>query len=336
MKTILSRLLPAFALALVASAAVAEPTVLRMNNYEPPAGVTNQNFYQPWVDRVNAADPDALRIEYFPGGGLGRDPTTQLEVVENGVADLAYILAPYHAGRFPDNLVLNFPFLGENTTEASIAASRLYQSGKMRGYDTVVPIGIMGSPVTLFNSVKPINSIDDIKGMRVRAADGIWAKLVQALGGVPVTNIPVNQSAENMSRGVIDASLDNWVSIDLFKNYEVAKNAYVVPFGQVITIMGINKETYEGLPENAKAALDSVSYDEYAKMWGGVIDGLSSTAEQRLRDDPDYTVVDFSAEDRAKIEAALEGIRQEWFAEDPQNEDVYNSFKAELEKVRSE
>ena len=285
---------------------------------------------------MNAVDPDALKVEYFPGGGLGRDPLTQLEVVENGVADMAYILAPYHAGRFPDNLVVNFPFLGENTTETSVAMTRVFQRGLMRGYDTVVPVGIMGSPVTIFNSVKPINSIDDIKGMRVRAADGVWAKLVEALGGVPVTNISVNQSAENMSRGVIDASLDNWVSIKLFKNDEVAKNAFVVPFGQVITIMGVNKNTYDAMPEAARAALDSVSYDTYARKWGEVIDGLAGQGEQELRDNPDYTVVDFTAEDRQKIEAALEGIRQDWFAEDENHEKVYTAFQEELEKVRAE
>lgn len=326
----------AAAVALTASAAFANPVVLRMNNYEPPAGITNQRLYQPWVDKVNAIDPEALQIQYFPGGGLGRDPTTQLEIVENGVADIAYILLPYHAGRFPDNVVVNFPFLGTSATEGSRAFTMAYLDGVLRGYDTIVPLGLQISPITMLNSVRPINSVEDIRGLRVRAADGIWARLIEELGGVPVTNIPVNQAAENMSRGVIDASLDNWVSIRLFNHPEVAPHAFAIPLGQVVTTVAINRDVYEGLPERARAALDQASFMAYADMWGEVIDGLSGIIEEELRADPNYTVVDFSPADEAAVIAARDRLLETWFAADPHHRTVFEAMDAALTELRAE
>ncbi len=319
-----------------ATAALANPVTLRMNNYEPPAGITNTEFYQPWVDRVNSIDPDALQLQYFPGGGLGRDPTTQLEIVESGVADMAYILLPYHAGRFPDNLVMNFPFLGTSATEGSRAFTRLYQDGLLRGYDSIIPLGLQISPVSMLSSVEPINSIEDLRGLRIRAADGIWSRLIEALGGVPVTNIPVNQAAENLSRGVIDASLDNWVIIGLFNHGEVAPNAFAIPLGQVVTTVAMNRAVFDGLPEDARAALEQASFMEYADMWGEAIDRLSDGIEQEWRENPDLNVVDYSEADRDAIIAARDTLMARWFEEDPHHQVVFEALQAALAEERGE
>ena len=84
----------ALAVCAAASAAKAQEQ-LRFASFEPPVAFVTSQVMAPWAEEVSAASNGTLDIQMFAGGTLGRDPSTQFSLVENGVADIAFIVPGY-------------------------------------------------------------------------------------------------------------------------------------------------------------------------------------------------------------------------------------------------
>src|ERR671920_64044 len=61
------------------------------------------------------------------------------------------------------------------------------------------------TPPLMFHSKTPIRKIEDFKGLRIRYAGTQFKNLIDALGGVPLP-VPPQETADSMSKGIIDAA----------------------------------------------------------------------------------------------------------------------------------
>ncbi len=73
----------------------------------------------------------------------------------------------------------------------------------------------------ILHTKKPVKTLDDLKGMKIRCT-GMAAKIVTALGGVPVA-MPMGETYDALSRAVVDGSMAPQESLQGWKWGEVVK-----------------------------------------------------------------------------------------------------------------
>ena len=161
------RTLAAAALMLTSGATWAQtaPVKLKFSIFSPDKEATYLSVFKPFAEAVNKDSGGAIEIELFPNGALGRSPVQQAQMVLDGVADIAWVIASYTPGRFQENEVFELPGLFNDLKEATVVFTRLVNSGKVKGYDDFFPIGLFGTAPYSLHARTPINSIADIKGL---------------------------------------------------------------------------------------------------------------------------------------------------------------------------
>ena len=133
----------------IASGAQAQEK-LKFAVFTPDAEMTHQIMMKPWAEKVNKESGGTLDIQTFPNGALGRNPGLQTKMLQDGVADIAWVIPSYTPGVYLDDDVFELPNVIQNSTEGSVAAWRLLQKGMLRGYEQYYMIGLFtSSPYTI-------------------------------------------------------------------------------------------------------------------------------------------------------------------------------------------
>jgi len=107
-----------------ATASFAE-TTLRFASFEPPVAFLTKNVFTPWAKQVGDASKGTIKVKIYSGGTLGRSPAQQLKLVEDGVADIAWVIPGYTPGRFQEGTVGELPFLVQSSEAGSNAMWKL-------------------------------------------------------------------------------------------------------------------------------------------------------------------------------------------------------------------
>ena len=89
------------ALSLASSASAQEK--LKFAVFTPEAEMTHQVVMKPWAERVSKESGGTLDIQTFPNGALGRNPGLQSKMLQDGVADIAWVIPSYTPGVYLDD-----------------------------------------------------------------------------------------------------------------------------------------------------------------------------------------------------------------------------------------
>jgi TRAP-type C4-dicarboxylate transport system substrate-binding protein len=112
---------------------------------------------------------------------------------------------------------------------------------------------------SLMSRSKPIRTLEDLKGMKIRTPSAAQSAQLTALGAIPV-DIPANQIYNNLDRGVIDASMIPMSAALDFKLIEVAKYFTVdAPLGRSPFLVAMSRARYEKLPAELKKVIDDTT-----------------------------------------------------------------------------
>src|SRR5207253_8239288 len=144
-------------------------------------------------------------------------------------------------------------------TEASLGIWNVYRAGLLGDIPGVKPLGIFTNAPNSLHFTRPIASIAELNGLKVRAAGRVQTELLEAMGATPVGNLRAPEVAEALSRGVINGALMDWLAIRDFRVEHIAKSHIDTPLGMVALMLPINAKVYDALPAAAKAAFDKHS-----------------------------------------------------------------------------
>ena len=195
-----------------------------------------------------------------------------------------------------------------------------------------IPAGNTGTQMFgWFN--KEINSLDDIKGLKMRIP-GIGGEVFKRAGGIPVT-LPGGELFTALQTGVIDAT--EWVGPynDLTFGFHQAAKYYYYPGwhepGSMLELL-INKDEWEALPKNLQVIIDTAAkavnqdiLDEYTARNNRALRELVDVHGVELRKLPDDVIAEF------KIIANQ--ILEENASNDEMVNKVYQSYKQFKEEV---
>ena len=267
MRALRSTLIAAAA-TLTAFAASAQ-VVLTASTWLSPGHILSETQKQ-WCDLAAEKTAGKLRCNILPRGVAA--PPGTIDAVRNGLADLSFTVHGYTPGRFVTTQIAELPFLGDSAEATSVAFQRLYErtpamAAEHKGFK-VLAVFTHG-PGIVFNTKRPITSIDDLSGLKFRVGGGMVNEISKALG-MNVTLKPAPESYELLSTGVMDGTLFPAESVESFKIDKIIRHGTTFPGGLYNTsfVFLMNQDKYDSLPPDVKQAVDSISGEYAARMFG--------------------------------------------------------------------
>jgi TRAP-type transport system periplasmic protein len=255
---LISALLAAVALAGcgVRAATPAGVTVIRYASPYPP----NHPFSRAdiaWMKEVERRSGGRLKIQPYWGGALVSSDEATLELA-HGIADMALVTPIYErAGMTAIKVQAGF-YAGANTPAEQVAVYRCLEARfpvldqEMDGVKVLAVQG--GNLPNLLTRRRPITSLDQLRGMRIRTPSEI-APLLKQLGADPVT-MPMGEVYSSLSKGVIDGVIAPADTLKSLHFNEVAPylNEWVVPRG-AYPARAMSDRTWNRLPKDLQAVL---------------------------------------------------------------------------------
>lgn len=200
-----------------------------------------------------------LIVNVSPGGSIV--PSKEVfDAVSAGSLDIGFTWAGWWMGKFPASVLFGNSF--PNGLQMQEMLGWIYHGGGLdlwnemyQGHGIVVlpPYGILG-PENFCWSHKPINSLDDFKGLKFRTV-GIWGKCLERLGA-RVVSLAGGEVYPALERGVIDAAEFATPAIDKKLGFhEICQYLKVggihEPCAPLETL--INEKSWAELPDDLKA-----------------------------------------------------------------------------------
>ena len=273
----------ALALALAAPAGATEVT-LNFAHFMPARSWQQEELFSAWERAVEARTDGAIDVTVYPAQTLGKAAQGYANA-RDGLADIAWTVQGYTAGRFPLSQVVELPGLFRSAEVGSCAFQKLYDSGALDAEyaDTHVLWVHTHGPGHLHTTETPVTRLEDLEGLRIRRPTAVIGALLEELGAGPV-GMPAPGIYEAASRGTIDGFMLPWEAMAGFRVDEVARHHTEFGFYSLAFVATMNKAAYAALPEGLKAAIDAESGMKWALAAGrgydaGDVRGRTLTAE---------------------------------------------------------
>ncbi len=248
----------------------AQQTTLSLADQNSPNSLYETNAVVPWTKRVEEATKGRVKIQVYPSQTLVKGPD-MWRAVKAGVTDIGWCFHGYWADMTPLSDVITLPFLPFTTAaQGSEVFGKLIAKYPVlqKEFADVQPLmNWTSSSYILLTSKKQVKTLEDLKGMKIRASGGPPTDQIKALGAVPML-LPMPDVYDALDKGVIDGAAVPWEAIYGFRMYEVAKYYTVVPMAAVYFTMGMNKARWNSLPKDVQQAIMSVSGIEGGKAIG--------------------------------------------------------------------
>ncbi len=253
----------ALALAALASpVAQAQEVTLKVHFFLPPTSFANTLFITPWCERIAQQSNQRMKCQIFPSMQLGGTPPQLYDQVRDGVADVVWTLPGYTAGRFPSVEAFELPFMMQSPEATSKALWDYVQLHGAQEFKDVKPLAfhVHGDGVFHMTS-KPVKSLADLRGLKLRAPTRLTNKFIAMLGATPVS-MPVPQVSDALSKGVIDGAVVPYEVVPAVKIQELVKyHSETDPaepaFYTSTFIFAMNKAKYDALPADLKKVIDA-------------------------------------------------------------------------------
>ncbi|MGP1395907.1 MAG: TRAP transporter substrate-binding protein [Inquilinaceae bacterium] len=254
------RILAALALSAVLMAAqAAGADELKLAHFMPPQHPMDRGVMTPLMEELAEATGGDLTIRIYPAGELGKGPAQQYKRVVTGVADIAFGIPSYTPTQFERTTLVHMPGLfasGEAATNALWDNLDLIEEE----FAEAKILGLWANnPAILVSRTKPVRTMADLEGMKVRTPNPVMADVLAAWGAIPVS-MPVTDTYNAMNTGVIDAVMLGPSGIRSYKLNEVAAAITVnLPSAVDSFYLLMNKASWEGLDEAEQATLEDLT-----------------------------------------------------------------------------
>jgi TRAP-type C4-dicarboxylate transport system substrate-binding protein len=256
-----------FALSLIPMAAQAEEKAmkLRLSVMWPPQHPLTKTFDQ-WGKDVEKATSGRITVTVFASSTLS-PPMQVYDNTVKGVVDVGTNLLAYSPGRLPLSEVLQQPLGYKNGYQATKLANEYFKKFKPKEFDDVHVLFLHGAAPGFIFTKKEVKSTADIKGLRIKA-NAENADVVKALGASPVT-MPVTETYDGLSRGLLDGCLFPIEALQGFKIAEVVKTVLENYGMSYMTSMYavMNKAKWNAISPADQAAIDKIN-EEYVEKIG--------------------------------------------------------------------
>ncbi len=314
MKKLIASMLAA-ALLLPAVQGFAADYTLSLNLPIPPVHKRWTNALKPWVEELERRSGGRIKVEPYFAEALSKQGEAY-DSVKNGLADMTESSFTVAFGQFPyHERMADFTDVTRSqdhpteillTIQEGLPVVMKELEDAKHLFTHCLPIGM------LIGTIKPVTSIEDLRGMKIACIGGaVAAAKVNALGASAVT-MPAGEVYMALQQGIVDGATCDFQLLvsrrfgDLIKHL-LPLNLVGGPF-----YCAMSQEIYDDMPEDLQKIIDDMSgqyaVDLFEKFWN---DDQYESA-RIWRDDMKGEIHFLSEDEYRKAAELVEPVQQEW------------------------
>ena len=322
-------------LTLLPPTAMAAPVKLKLSFFTSDRSIAYQMAVKPFVDAVNRDGKGLIEIDVYFSGALGRVQRELPQQVRSGVADIAFIVPGQNPDVFTDNVVVELPGLFHDVREATLTYTRLVAAGALAGYQDFVVIGAYGTAPEIITSRKPLKTLADLKGQKIRVNNATEGKAVAKLGATPVP-LAFNETSPAIASGAIDGATVAGAQLFDVGFGSLTTNHYLLGTSAAPLALVMNRKVFDGLPAEAKILITKYSGEWTAQQYIQAYEDFDKTVTEQIKMDPRRKVASPSPDDRAAAQKAFAEIVDTWAAADARHMQLLKLAETMLAKIRAD
>jgi TRAP-type C4-dicarboxylate transport system substrate-binding protein len=261
------RIVHALAGAIALSAALAATAQTKWDMPTPYAATNfhTENIVQFAAD-VEKATAGKLKITVHSNASLFK-ATEIKRAVQGGQAQIGEIIISGYSNEDPIFGLDSIPFLATSYADSAKLwkASKKAIEERFAKQGMVILYTVPWPPQGIY-STKPLNSIADMKGLKLRAYNPMISRIAELAGAQPVT-IQAAELAQAMATGAVNANITSGATGYDTKAWEVVKNYYDTQAWLPKNLVFVNKKAFDALDKAAQDALRKAAADAEARGW---------------------------------------------------------------------
>jgi tripartite ATP-independent transporter DctP family solute receptor len=310
-----------------ASGGAEAETVLKVafnQNADHPQAVALTNFGERLAERTDGR----YSVEVYPNETLGTQKDT-IELVQAGSIDLAMVAGSLMENFNEDFVVFNLPYTFDSQEHQKAVINDPEITGELfssvEDQNISVLAGFHGGIRNVYNSARPVETPEDLAGMKIRVIESDTnLRMMELMGG---TGTPMGQGEvyTAIQSGVIDGGENNESIYANLKHDEIAPYYSYTRHLMFPDYLIANPSLLDGMSEEDRTAFQEelqAAIDEEAELWKAEIEESHAAAEE--------AGAQFNEVDVEAFRTALEPLIQEKLASDVAK-DLYDQVRAAAE-----
>jgi TRAP-type C4-dicarboxylate transport system substrate-binding protein len=260
---------------------VASPAIAQIKlNYSVffPAPHKNAVLATDWAKEIEKRTGGKVQITVFPGGTLTPADKCYDGVVK-GLSDIGFSVLAYTRGKFPLTEVVDLPLGSKSGLASTKLINEYYKKFKPKELDEVKVMYLHGHGPGILHTKAAVNLLEDLKGKKIRCT-GMAAKIVGALGATPVA-MPMGETYDALSRGVVDGSMAPFEALQGWKWGEVVKfttEDWGAAYSSGMFVV-MNKDKWNAIAPDLQKIIEKVN-EEYAEKQGKLWDEIDKAGRE--------------------------------------------------------
>jgi tripartite ATP-independent transporter DctP family solute receptor len=242
----------------LAGVAQAGEVVLKLGTSQPPKGGFLGETPKVFADALEQATKGQVKVKVFYSGSLSSNERELLEMAQSGATDFGIGATTYVLGWAPSFKVFDLPYLFEGVEHfkkvvQGPVGERLAKQVEPHG--VVLLTYILPGVRSIFNNVRPINGLEEAKGLKIRSMQSpVYVDMFKAMGMLP-TAMPASELYTSLQTGVVDAaendpaSVVSWGWVDVIKYYSLDEHSISC------NVMVMNKKRFDSFPPDIQKAI---------------------------------------------------------------------------------
>jgi len=263
--------------------------------YKLAANVSEDNgagiLLQKAADEIKSKTDGEVRIKIFYDGQLGSQ-MEYMQQLQRGVVDIGLVGSSTMENILPVMEVINLPYLYRSLDEYEKVVlnkdvqAELFKDAESKGF---APLGVFNSGVRNIYATRPIESIEDLQGMKLRTMESeTYIEMIRLFGATP-TPLDYSEVYSALEQGVIDGAEGGLASLSVNNFGEVAKYAVRSEQTRLTDFVVMSSRFMDKLSgQNLKIVKDI--FDEMGQYSMAYIDDSKKEPIQHAIDEMDVSV----------------------------------------------
>jgi TRAP-type C4-dicarboxylate transport system substrate-binding protein len=258
--------LSALSLSLAPYAMSASTMHIRFSTWHPPMSREVKTVWKPMLEELKKRSNGRITYTLYAGGALGKGPE-HYDIVKEGLSDMGYFTATWTPGRFPLSDVLSLATWVDGKDVGVDIGNEMYDKILKQEFPGVKVLELNGCIQSFLWTRRPVRTLEDCKGLRIRTPGGHQTNYIKSLGAEPIF-MPLGDVYLALETGTVDGVVTCPPLVLAFKLYEVAKHGTLATFGCVTEGVIMNQKSWERTPEDLKPIIEAVCSNPFRTTGG--------------------------------------------------------------------
>lgn len=281
--------------------------------------------------RVEPKAGSRLKVELYPASQLGT-LQQQIQGLQNGSIQAVVLPSGFFSSVAPALNVIDLPyFLGNEQLYKILNSGGDKQLSDYLQTKGMIPLGWLLSTDRIIITKKPINKMDDFKGLKLRTfPNPIAQKEVSAFGAAP-TILDTADVYVGLQQGTIDGIVTDVTFIYAMKLNQEAKYLLNAPKGALTNVFMASKTWMDSLPADLRETIAATVKDVVLNYEGEYLRSYGTKATEEMKK-AGLQIIEPSPELEANLKEASKAVHELYFKNTPEGKAIYDGLKAAAAK----